>query len=72
MPAPDEVTKAAAWSVCPACGRPEFRCAECNKTYFPNRKDSLTCSTRCRVARHRRLQKMEAKVARLGQEETSP
>ncbi len=61
MPAADETLKASAYSVCHACGRPTFRCSECNKIYYPARKDALTCSTRCRVARHRRLQARAAK-----------
>lgn len=29
-------------------------CSECGTYYEPSRSDSLTCSPRCRVARHRR------------------
>ena len=32
-----------------------MRCEECGKSFTPRRASAITCSTRCRVARHRRL-----------------
>jgi len=32
-----------------------MRCAECQRSFHPLRADAVTCSTRCRVARYRRL-----------------
>jgi len=50
--------------VCPACGRPVQRCAECNKVFYPNRPDALTCSDICRVHRFRRLAKAKRVAAK--------
>ena len=61
MPVNPEITNPA--KVCKSCGRPVAKCAECNKTYYPVRTDSETCSNACRMARHRRLAKLRAAEA---------
>src|SRR5215469_16767850 len=32
-----------------------MRCEECGKRFTPRRASAITCSNRCRIARHRRL-----------------
>jgi hypothetical protein len=42
--------------VCPTCGNPRPRkCSECGTVMIGFRKQAVTCSGACRVARHRRL-----------------
>ena len=43
--------------VCSKCGRFTAKCSECNNEFFPQRRDTITCSGACRVARSRRIKK---------------
>ena len=54
-------TNKSADRVCPSCGRPITRCAECNKIMYPARSDAMTCSSICRTNRSVRLRRLAAK-----------
>lgn len=50
--------------VCSSCGQPLLKkCSECGTPLLGYRKQSLTCSGKCRVARHRRLLKEAAEAS---------
>jgi len=48
--------------VCSGCGRPVMTCEECGATFYAERNDALTCSTICRVHKHRRIARAKRKA----------
>lgn len=42
----------------------KLTCENCNRPFFASRRDALTCSTSCRVTRHRRARRAELQTLR--------